>query len=880
MSSYGYTTEAHSSYGKNKDGGYGGPLCENPFGAEVSSIVKRLQEEAVDDKTLAFNGFTDPCPKLSKRQVASMQGFDYADKTKPLPCGPLPWPAGLPHPGFVPKTNPLSGRWITITGGDAEFVKKAIASGMLGDAEGKKINADVDAKKTGGMYLRITQRGEVCTVDASVAKFARANRTWKSGHYFYEPLVSGSHLFGVWVLPEEFLKVGFFYEMTSGNCFRIQRRAFWDSGYLFMRQSTEAFGKVSHVFYVKVSNDAESEKLPDLASRDFTALAGKTNVPDNLGNPYPCQPLDLDAPVKRDTWFDENKGKVEKQAQSISVAVENLEKKLVGYGWSTGAIELSVDALWEALGVQAREPEKFMEVTDVKISDEKGFLLRTMTISANKTTVQEHVMINREANEIVYQPIDLETGVPHIEERVIAIKNDPHLHLEYYQRDLSDGMRSPWAVPVSVLKGTVDKLIEIAKVMDETVEPVVSFGFHSPPIADVDHDELWLAMLKEARHPQAVIIEHEGFLERTIAQPEKVHQNVYVNEHVNEIVFRDLVDGKEQKTERAIVLRDHPLEIEMCERNIHSGFRVHSEMTKKAAKILMDAFVDSAKLSMKTPPTTVGLGVSSAPIHRASFDALFTAIETTIRQPWLVIGVDEASFKGEDCEGFYKRTMKINSTGEVVTEHVVVDEEDGEITYSKGGELERVVVIHKNPLRLEWYQRNAHDKVRKEWELPYTVAKEAMSKYVSMAKEIEERQSDTVDYGMHTSPVEYPHDAVWKAMVFWIRNPNGCGMKVDQVKVEDKKGHVLRSMRRISDNRVVTQHIRLNEGAQEILLRTVKKGEESNDECVLALRTEPLRCEFHCRSAKDEMRVLSKEPASSVQEIFNCIINAVKDQRG
>merc|ERR1711884_245832 len=114
-------------------------------------------------------------------------------------------------------------------------------------------------------------------------------------------------------------------------------------------------------------------------------------------------------------------------------------------------------------------------------------------------------------------------------------------------------------------------------------------------------------------------------------------------------------------------------------------------------------------------------------------------------------------------------------------------------------------------------------------------AKEAMSKFVSMAKEIEERQSDTVDYGMHTSPIEYPHDAVWKAMLFWIYNPDGCGMK----------------------------------GAQEILFRTVKKGEESNDEGVLALRTEPLRLEFHCRSAKDEMRVLSKEPASSVQEIFD-----------
>ena len=54
---------------------------------------------------------------------------------------------------------------------------------MLGGAEASKIDADVDAKKTGGMFLRITQNGEVCTVDASFAKFARAVRTWKSGHY-------------------------------------------------------------------------------------------------------------------------------------------------------------------------------------------------------------------------------------------------------------------------------------------------------------------------------------------------------------------------------------------------------------------------------------------------------------------------------------------------------------------------------------------------------------------------------------------------------------------------------------------------------------------------------------------------------------------------
>jgi hypothetical protein len=302
-------------------------------------------------------------------------------------------------------------------------------------------------------------------------------------------------------------------------------------------------------------------------------------------------------------------------------------------------------------------------------------------------------------------------------------------------------------------------------------------------------------------------------------------------------------------------------------------------MTKKEAKMLVDGLVDSAKLSLKTPQTTVGLGVKSAPIHCASSDALLAAVEMTIRQPWLVMDVDEASFKGEDCEGSYKRTMKINSTGKVVTEHVEIDEEDGEIVYSSDGVLNRVVAFHKNPLRLEMYQRNQHDKVRTEWELPCTIAKETMSKFVRMAKEIEEQQTDTVAYGVHTSPIEYPNDDVWKAMIFWIYNPDGCGMNVDQVDVQDKKGHVFRSMRRISDNRVVTEHVRLNEGAQEILFRRLKKGVESTHEGVLALRTDPLRCEFHCRSVKDNMKVISKEPTSSVQEIFDCIINAVKNQK-
>merc|ERR1712137_572085 len=207
-------------------------------------------------------------------------------------------------------------------GGDAEFIKASIKSGMMGGAEAEKIKADVDTKKTGGMYLRITQNGDVCTVDASVAKFARAMRTWKSGHYFYEPLVSGGNLFGVWVLPEEYRKIGFFWEMNSGKVFRIQRNAWMQGGYMFMRQSTEAFGRISHVLYVKVSNDPESGPRPALQSRDFTALAGVYNAPDNLGKHYPCTPIDLDAPVQRDTWMDTNVDIVTAQQQAIASQVD------------------------------------------------------------------------------------------------------------------------------------------------------------------------------------------------------------------------------------------------------------------------------------------------------------------------------------------------------------------------------------------------------------------------------------------------------------------------------------------------------------------------------------------------------------------------------
>jgi len=125
-----YLLEAHELGGKNKDGGFGGPLCKDPFGDEVQKLVEVLLKEAESDTTLCYNNFKDPCPSLTKKQVEMCKGFDFGDKTLKLPCGALPWPAGCPEPGYVPKTNPLTGRWITISGGQAAFIKQAIADGM------------------------------------------------------------------------------------------------------------------------------------------------------------------------------------------------------------------------------------------------------------------------------------------------------------------------------------------------------------------------------------------------------------------------------------------------------------------------------------------------------------------------------------------------------------------------------------------------------------------------------------------------------------------------------------------------------------------------------------------------------------------------------
>lgn len=62
-----------------KDGGYGDPLCKDPYGPEVSGPLLPLLQEAGQDRTVCVNNFQNPNPEVTEKQVAKSKGFDYGN---------------------------------------------------------------------------------------------------------------------------------------------------------------------------------------------------------------------------------------------------------------------------------------------------------------------------------------------------------------------------------------------------------------------------------------------------------------------------------------------------------------------------------------------------------------------------------------------------------------------------------------------------------------------------------------------------------------------------------------------------------------------------------------------------------------------------------
>merc|ERR1712001_302807 len=156
------------------------------------------------------------------------------------------------------------------------------------------------------------------------------------------------------------------------------------------------------------------------------------------------------------------------------------------------------------------------------------------------------------------------------------------------------------------------------------------------------------------------------------------------------------------------------------------------------------------------------------------------------------------------------------------------------------------------------YERSTSSGMRLDWKAPYGKAKETFSNMVKLAKKVESGTSDTVGYGLASKPVtDMSQDSLWKAMLYAMRNPAECGLKVDGVNLRDMQGFMQRTMRILEKpgSPTVTDNIRVIESAQEITYRPVVNNEESEEERVFTLRTAPLRLEMFCRKSGDEMRI-------------------------
>jgi len=461
--------------------------------------------------------------------------------------------------------------------------------------------------------------------------------------------------------------------------------------------------------------------------------------------------------------------------------------------------------------------------------------------------------------------------------------------MEFFHRHVSDGFRVFWQAPVDSVKDMVQELVDCAAA-SQGQGGNVGLGIRSDEIRGVSHDSLWRSLILSIRDPARFFQcsdvstkECNGFVQRTItAGSETYLENIYVDESACEIAFRKLVNGAETDVERIVALRTHPLQLEFHQRNAADGFRVQWDMNKSAPLASVEAFVREASRMEGSKPSTVGYGITSDPVRECSYDALFAAVGIAIKEPWRAIEVDQASCSIQDCNGYTLRKMKLKATGELVTERITINEEKGTVAYNKcdssgrSGDVERVLAIN-TPLRLEFYERSARSGLRVDWKAPFEMARDTFSNIVQIAKKIEANSSDVVGYGLASKPItNMSEDTAWKAMLYTMSNPAECGLKVDQVFLQNKLGFMQRSMRLLEKpgSPTVTDNLRVIEYSREITYRSVVNAVESQEEKVFALRKDPLRFEMFCRNAGDSMRLDWQAPRSICTGVFDRTVAA------
>ena len=93
------------------------------------------------------------------------------------------------------------------------------------------------------------------------------------------------------------------------------------------------------------------------------------------------------------------------------------------------------------------------------------------------------------------------TGAPLHEKLVFAVRQEFNVHFEFYLRNVTGGMRTPWKLLVLVSQ-SVQEAVRLRKAREHNAPSLIVLG---PLIVteDVGHEALWLALVNEVRQPGA-----------------------------------------------------------------------------------------------------------------------------------------------------------------------------------------------------------------------------------------------------------------------------------------------------------------------------------------------------------------------------------------
>ena len=70
-------------------------------------------------------------------------------------------------------------------------------------------------------------------------------------------------------------------------------------------------------------------------------------------------------------------------------------------------------------------------------------------------------------------------SAPLHDEHVIAVREEPNVHIEFYKRDVTDGVQSPWKLPVYVVSMSFHEVFPVGEKIENKVQLVKNVRVYS-----------------------------------------------------------------------------------------------------------------------------------------------------------------------------------------------------------------------------------------------------------------------------------------------------------------------------------------------------------------------------------------------------------------